>query len=62
MIFLLGDGNRNYYVVEAFLPYWSCYVWSIGSQDDVNLYLFPLAFLIVKGEQFVLNECVNNVV
>lgn len=37
-------------MVEAFLVDWLCrYVLPGGPEDDLNLYVFPLAILIAKG-------------
>lgn len=46
---------RRRWLVEAILSYWlSWYVQSSGAEDGLNLYVFSLAILIVKGVQFAI--------
>lgn len=54
-ISMRGEGNQSNYVVEAFLAYWlSWYIFSSGSEGDLNQHIFPLAMEIAKGMKFAL--------
>lgn len=68
-----GEGSRKRLVLEALLLYWfSWLVLSSGPEARLNIYVFPLAIHLTKGERLAiapiylgslfskLDECVAN--